>query len=451
MAMLRARWRFFWSQRSARRTGLAFVLALVALVTGIYLALPVDAQRHVADGLSTLTQNISAVGFGPILTVITVLCFIVSLALIVIPSHRKHSYLATAPSLILPVSVYLDAENQISAGDIRRFTQFLMEHLDGRRANLFYFLDASATANSAKYQDLYRFGFRLVDVPHDPTGEGAVKEAVDREIDMHAYERALLGPPGQEFIIVTGDGDFVPLAYRLAALGHRVQIWATPLAASYRALATYIDVRVLDLTRILRELPDVAEGEETLYRAIKDTLRARDRVAHMRQNAEQKRAKFYGQVTGPLAPTLASVGYSGGQFRDCWIEILAALGVVQIDKGNSLPQSGTVKAEEAARLFYAIVCAAAQAAERLAAAHDEGIISTDAVAAELASHVSDIDTDDTARLRRFLRDQESRRRIHTRYFLRCAREFRLISFEDVSMAEDTIKVSSAPSPTASTS
>src|SRR5262245_64491536 len=112
------------------------------------------------------------------LTVVVALCVLLALGLLLLPSYGRHTYLSTAPSNIPPVSVYLDAENQLSPETIRRFVQFLIEHLDGRRADLLYFLDASMTANGPKYKELYRFGFRSVDVPHNPIGEGSVKYAV---------------------------------------------------------------------------------------------------------------------------------------------------------------------------------------------------------------------------------------------------------------------------------
>ncbi|MGZ3676132.1 MAG: hypothetical protein ACXVCO_17650, partial [Ktedonobacterales bacterium] len=110
MAMLRLRWRFFWSRRSATRTALALALALVALLASLYLAFPANGQRQILDGLLTAVQSVAALGAEPLLIVIIVICFACSLALIFVPSYRHHSYLATAPSIIPPVSVYLDAE-----------------------------------------------------------------------------------------------------------------------------------------------------------------------------------------------------------------------------------------------------------------------------------------------------------------------------------------------------
>lgn len=439
MSALHLRWKTFWSRRSRPRTNTALFFALVALLGCAYLALPAGGQGQALNALLTVMRGAASVGPGPVVAVSAVLCAVVSMVLIFVPSYRRHSYLATARSIIPPVSVYLDAENQLSVAAIRSFTQFLMKHLDGRRSDLLYFLDASQTANGDKYKILYRFGFRPVDVPHSPTGEGTVKEAVDREIDMHAYERALLGPEKQEFIIVTGDGDFVPLVYRLVAQGHRVQIWASPIRETYRALEKYVGVTVLDLTRILLELPDVSDGEDAIYRAMRSTLTSLEKVVHQHTTAERKRTNFYGGLGGELRPQLAGVGYSYGQYREYWVEHMSALGLIQTHDGKSLPQPGGAEPADAARHLYAMVNAAAGSLQRLATTREDGIISMEDVATDLASQPFDADSDDTAPLRALLLGQPEKRRLHARYFVRCARALGLVAFQDVSYANDTIR------------
>ena len=89
-------------------------------------------------------------------------------------------------------------------------------------------------------------------------------EALDRELAMHAFERALLGPDGQLFIIISRDGDFAPLIYRLVALGHRVEIWASSPSEAYGEVQKYLNattdgglvlpVEVIDLAKHIPEL-----------------------------------------------------------------------------------------------------------------------------------------------------------------------------------------------------
>jgi NYN domain len=475
MVALGLRWRYFWSRRSRRRTALALTLAVVALLALIYLALSPDGQRQVVAGLFSVFQGVSSLGLIPVLVMCVALCAALSVALIVVPSYRRHSYLATAPTIIPPVSVYLDAENQLPAAAIRPFTEFLMKHLDGRRADLLYFLDAARTANGEKYKTLYRFGFRPVDVPHDPTGKGEVKEAVDRELAMHAYERAILGPPEQEFIIVTGDRDFVPLIYRLAALGHRVQIWAAPVHESYRVVETYLGVNVIDLSHVISELrvasPDGAPaterrsahlarpapppkpssvprrvpaptvalqaGEEHLYFAVAETLAAYDAALAGPRSDSSRNGRFHALMRGTYGPRLAGVGYSVGNWLDFWLEHLIALNVLVRVGGQAFPKRGSSNAEDAARSLFAMSKAATRAALRIGAEHDDGLVRMSEISAALANDPSLFD-ERAAPLFKLLAVENGTRIAPVRYFVRSARALDLLEFDDVPDSLDLI-------------
>lgn len=478
VAMLRLRWRFFWSRRSGRRTALALVLALVALLASLYLALPADGQHQVTDGWLTAVQSVSALGAGPLLAVMVVFCFVASLAFIIVPSYRRHSYIATAPSLIPSVSVYLDAENQLSEPAIRPFTELLIAHLDGRKADLLYFLDASQTSTTPKYKTLYRFGFRPVDVPHDPTGKGAVKEAVDRELAMHAYERALLGPPQQEFIIVTGDADFVPLIYRLVALGHRVQVWATPIREAYREVEAYLGIHVVDLSRALlqhtispqpqvvatplhspkqkrRRLPHprqsqpwqpprvaapaslAQQGEQQLFYAVTGTVAAHTEALRRFGTDVARNKSFRSLMSGKFSPRMADVGYSVGNWLDYWLEHLIALGVLVKVAGFAFPQRGSTSEEDAARSLFALSQAVANAVAAIGAVHEDGLVPMKDIAAALAANSSSF-TGGAAALLKLVSDDNDRRIASARYFVRSARALGLLDFEDVPALLDTI-------------
>jgi hypothetical protein len=177
------RWRFFWSRRSRTRVTWSIILALGAVLALVWLVLRSSYSGRPSDLVSSGTTVIGQLDPRLALGSCVALLALLSLMLIFAPDHRKHTYLANAPSLVplvsvSLVSVYLDAENQLATQGIRPFTRFLMEHLDGRRVDLLDFLDASQTARGEKYKELYRFGFRSVDVLQDPTGKGTVKEAV---------------------------------------------------------------------------------------------------------------------------------------------------------------------------------------------------------------------------------------------------------------------------------
>lgn len=495
MAMLRLRWRFFWSRRSGKRTTLALVLALLALLSSLYLALLASGQRQIIDAFLAAIQDIGALGAGPLLIVTILLCFAFSLALIITPSYRHHmSYVSPAPSIIPPVSVYLDAENQLPESAIRPFMKFLITHLDGRRADLIYFLDASQMSHGPKYKTLYRFGFRPVDVPHDPTGEGVVKEAVDRELAMHAYERALLGPPGQEFIIVTGDADFVPLIYRLVALGHSVQIWATPIRKAYQVVQTYLGVKVVDLSQVIPELkitsqplptanppfpPDKSSlpaakpslptpktplssskrkrrrpriaapislmqpGEKQLYYAVAETIAAHAEASRRFSIDNAKNSSFHSLMHGAYGLRTVGVGYNMGNWLDYWLRHLVVLGLLQKVDGLTFPQRGPTTEEDAARSLFALSVATAAAA--IAAKHDNGLVRVREIATILAENSASFEGSAAVLLKHIAADGD-RRVLSAHYFLWSARAVGLLQFEDVPESLDLISRPRLPTP-----
>ena len=241
MKTLRLSWQGFWARRSRARivlTGLLMALTLLAIV---WLVLPSEWQRQARSGSAFVARWVSSLDTRTLLVALIGLCFVEGLALLFVPSYRKHGYLATAPSLIPLVSVYLDGENQHPERAIKPFMLYLKKRLNGSRADLLYFQRATTTARTAPYRTLRLSGFQPIDVPHDPTGKSTILEAVDREIAMHAFERALLGPEKQLFIIISQDGDYVPLIYRLVALGHHVEVWALRPAGAYSEAQKYIN------------------------------------------------------------------------------------------------------------------------------------------------------------------------------------------------------------------
>lgn len=483
LAVQRLKWRYFWSRRTPWRNTLALILALAIALIIIYLAIPHNAQAWVNSAWQTATQFIASLDRVIMLATVAGLLCLTGLGLVFVRPFRRASYLATAPSAIPPITVYIDAENQLSVATIRAFKRFLMEHLNGRRADILYFMDAAQAANGPKYKELYRFGFRPVDVPHDPTGKGEVKEAVDKEIAMHAVERALRGPKKQEFILVTGDGDFVGLVYRLVALGHQVQVWATPIREAYRTLATYLDVNVLDLASVISERqtraarpraiasklstprsskpvkppvvdkfeqpnspvistgttsPDVLaySGEEQLYQAIDKTLRTCSRIESQPRSDQDKNQRFRALLGGKLSPWLAGVGYSAGNRLDFWIDHLVTLQVLAQRPGKVFPTVGATSAEAAAKAMFAMANAASQAVI-VTPVRDDGLVHMSEVATVLGDMLTESET--VGPLRQLVEGSGARRATHTRYFVRCARALGLIEFDDVPDSWDMIR------------
>ena len=486
MSAFRVRWRFFWSRRSPRRMLVALALAVVALVALLSLALPASGWNLLTTALMTITHIALKVGVAPVLGVGVALCFALSLILLFMPSWPRRNYVA-------PVSVYLDAENQIATEFIPAFTEYLIKRLDGRRADLLYFLDASLTATGARYKLLYRVGFRPVDAPHDPTGTGAEKQAVDRELAMHAYERALLGPPKQTFIIVSADTDFVPLIYRLAALGHHVQLWATRIHTAYRVVESSLGPQAFTIVNLSERIPGMAPpqpsaassapapamqqqqrsrksayrkrvaarrkaefdsaraavapdipaptslsepGEKRLYYAVAETLAARAE-ADTPGADNVRNGRFHLLLQKRYAPRMASIGYDAGAWVGYWVDHLVALGVL-VKKGHlAFPERGATDVEDAARSLFALAQAVARAAARVGATHADGQARISQIAAELAGESVPAD-ETTLRLLRFLVPGDKLRIAPVRYFVRSARALGLLAFDDVPESYDVI-------------
>lgn len=480
LAMRRLSWRHFWARRQRWRIALAVICGLAALFIVVYMVIPSDIQRQVNETLLATVGIIGALKPAVALAAIAGLLAILCLILIFARSYHRASYFAASPSAVPRISVYIDAENQLPEYAIRGFTKFLMEYLDGRRADLLYFLDASRTATGPKYKTLYRFGFRPVDVPHDPTGTVSVKEAVDKELALHAYERALVGPQKQEFIIVTGDQDFVALVYRLAALGHHVQVWATPILSAYRTLATYLDIDLIDLSHVVAESESSSQrkptslqkakparekarrkpattpritlddpslslqeptllseaGEQQIYRAVVRTLKVREDCEARFTNPAQRANSFRAKLGGELAPRLAGIGYSAASKIDYWIDHLTATGA--LGKQGTFPKVGTASPMQAAQALFIVAQLAAQAAMALDREHGDQPFSTSDLANELLAHQGE-ERGAVHNLLQLIARNNPRRATHARYFVRTAQALGVIEFEDAPNSVDLIR------------
>lgn len=262
---LRWRWRVFWDTRSGWRTVWGLILAIPPLLALIYLVLPSGDQTQVVAALQTMGQALGETGLRAAVEVALVGSALASFALLLAPGYHAYPYLHS-PTRAIPLNtVYVDAENINDRGIMDALVDYLRRGYLVRksvddRTDLLFFMDATHTGAREtqnpegepgrksklnwKYEALYRNGFRLVDSPHNPTGRAKMLEAADREIAMHALERALLGPEGQEFIIASGDGDFVPLIYRLVGLGHSVQMWIWGETSAYDVVAGYLPLTI---------------------------------------------------------------------------------------------------------------------------------------------------------------------------------------------------------------
>ncbi|MGH2479228.1 MAG: NYN domain-containing protein, partial [Ktedonobacteraceae bacterium] len=341
-----------------------------------------------------------------------VACALASFALLFAPGYRRYRYLSLPTSAIAPITVYVDAENinlpHIMDALIQHLRRdFLQGSRAKTRADLLFFMDSTHTGarnepDPAKpggmrrsrlnwqYEALYRSGFRLVDSPHNPTGQAKMAEAVDREIAMHALERALVGGGLREFVIVSGDGDYAPLIYRLIALGHQVQVWMWGQTQAYREVAHYLPLTVHDLsasadaqgaadaasatpsdkprpTLFTPRTPPVVTFSpvdiNALYYAIDNTLELCETIKSSVAQPSARLGKLNAALGDTMKHSLIAVGYAGKGSSSSWLRCLSALHALRWTPGD-VPAGGTSSADDAARQFFKTALAAAQAASR---------------------------------------------------------------------------------------
>lgn len=259
---VRERWRHFLSQRPRWRLQVAWLGALLAVLLGALAFVPASFWQLVGDAGNSATGLMAQLGDRAIALGADVALLVISIVLFTVPRGRTPAYLSNRPGAIASTSVYLDAENQATSPQAAQaFVTNLRAELGGKTADLIYYADSMRIARSSvqnpkdlraqqryhAFRVLYRFGFRPVDVFHRTVGVSPEKNIVDIELALHAYQRALIGPGLQEIHLVSADGDFVPLIYRLKALGHTVHLWADvsePVSSALTALPDYLDVKV---------------------------------------------------------------------------------------------------------------------------------------------------------------------------------------------------------------
>lgn len=500
------RWRFFWMSRSRARTVSALALAAPALLAAIYLALPASDQRAVAQAAQSAAQGLGYEGLTILVECVLIVFALSSFALLLAPGYRLYRYLPLPSSKIAPVTIYMDTENfSVETTDTatnKQMMQFMVNHVraylalqfaNGRYADLLFFMDASHVGEKGdsaatkvslrgaklnwRYELLYRSGFRLIDSPHSPMGTNVIHEAVDKEIAMHALERALLGPERQEFIIIAEDGGYVPLIYRLLALGHSVQIWSPDgVIGAYVTLTAYFaeaQFKILDLSREAGKAKRTATSHEQdsaattsptpkrvsparmsdlvfrpsappavtfaqaemnqLHYAIYNTVDLCEWIARHIPSADTRTKVLNESLGGVMKRHLAAVGYEGQGSSTSWLKALDALDALTWT-GKGLPTRGSAVPEQVAQRLYALALAMAWAATQAPIPQDDNTLTTQAIRDRfmVTAPVAD---DTKAHTARTALDG-----LGVMYLLRCARALGLLEFDDVAVSRALIKL-----------
>jgi hypothetical protein len=284
-------------------------------------------------------------------------------------------YLALRPRLkiyppaIAPISLYFDNENQpIAVGQLPAFIAYIRSYIKGSRADLFFYADVNLPHNNRIYGTLRRAGFKEIEIFHKGAGRSKVQNAVDIELALHVYERALLTRDHQHIVLIAADRDYIPLLIRLRELGHEVSVWGRSLSPALKAIAEEIGITVWEFGKQFAdaipanppaiapqqtaaaaslEKPVLSEqqrhaGMEQLQRAITLTLdiihMARQQVA----DAGSLRALILARLAGQTS--LVEVGFEGRHRATHWLTTLTALDVLRHSGDPPMLDAGGVDA-----------------------------------------------------------------------------------------------------------
>lgn len=474
-------WRHFWAQRSRARLILAVVCIVAALVAVGFVYIPAAWLAQAGISLQVAGAYLLSFGGRAWLFAAGGVLVVCALLLVVLPRRKPHPYWALGPSAIASVSVYVDAENQLQKWElvrpfVRHLRKYLDDHLRGQRADLVYFADAGQPAHRPTYKELYRFGFRPIDVPHVPFDDEEVKDAVDMELSLHAFDRALHGRRQQEFILVTGDRDYLPLVFRLHALGHIVNLWAASPPPAFWAARDFLNnVQVFDLNEVFPRQLDVSESGVTapIPGALVSKRRAAKRrhkrsglaIAHRAVSsatviaspservtiaegiiytldvvnalnasagsAEKRRRLFPIRLGATQNNFLKRLGYEGTSRIECWIAELIALGVLRSETPGALLVQGDADPLLAANQMERFISEMSSAALELAHERQDRVITYLEISTHIGVSVMGHSTDSENPLRALVIAGAPKSGAHTRYLCLCARALGHVEFDEV--------------------
>lgn len=474
-------WRHFWAQRSRSRLMLAVVCVVAALVAVGFVYIPAAWLAQAVATLQMAGTYLLSFGGRSWLFAVGGVLIVCAVLLVVLPRRRPHSYWVGLPSAIAPVSVYIDAENQLQKSElvrpfVRHLRGYLDEHLRGRRADLLYFADAAQPAHRPTYKELYRFGFRPIDVPHVPFEDEEVKDAVDMELSLHAFDRALHGGRQQQFILVTGDRDYLPLVFRLHALGHTVSLWAASPPPAFWAARDFLDnVQVFDLNEVFPRELDVSESAVTApilgvqvakrkaakrrhrrsglavaHRAVSSatlptgpservtiadgityTLEVINALNASSGSAEKRRRLFPIRLGATQGNFLKRLGYEGTSRIECWIAELVALGVLRSETPGGLLVQGDADPLLAASQMERFISEMSSAALELAQERQDRVITYLDVSTRIGVSAVGHSTDSENPLRALVIAGAPKSVAHSRYLCLCARALGYVEFDEV--------------------
>lgn len=224
--------------RLRRRLWRAAPFLIAGLLAIAFALVPQPWRDAVAAALGVALAWLAALGALVAALALGAALLLAAVLFLFVP-RRTHPQATATVNGIAPVSVYLDIENgQVAATDARELMNLIREVARRRPTDLLFY--GNAEPKSERYSQFWRHGFRPIDVPYKQLGKGTATNIADLGLALHAFERALFGPPSQTVVIISQDQGFLPLLYRLHALGHSVAVWARDVQDSYKDVAKYL-------------------------------------------------------------------------------------------------------------------------------------------------------------------------------------------------------------------
>lgn len=461
MVVVAKRERAIERSRLNRRLSRAIPLLIAGLLAIAYALVPQLWRDAIASGLGVTLAWLAGLGALVIALAVGGVLLLAAILFLIVPL-RTHTRPAATVNGIAPVSVYLDIENgQVTAVDVRELMEKIRETAKGRPTDLLFY--GNAEPKTEKYKQFWRHGFQPIDVPYKQLGKGTATNIADLGLALHAFERALFGPPGQTIIIISHDQGFLPLLYRLRGLGHSVAVWARDVQDSYKDAAKYLAgvtwTNLVFASMQDQAAPALASADVASHGKPQARVPAAPGSRHVASNTlaaptlatialamESTRACIQGLEGKPnavkrLRPALGEVeqhildriGYTkfstASSRVECWLDHLAALGVLIGVAPLILPAPGPTSPDAAAALYGRFLAEVVEVVEYLADGMNRATKLSE-VGARVGAAASPAAEPALAPLRALLAQGNARGQQHARYFCQCARALGMLDFND---------------------
>lgn len=442
--------------RLRRRTWLSASLLVIGLLAIAFALVPQPWRDIVATALGVALAWLSALGVLIVALAVGIGLLLAAMLLLLVPRRTPPQASATVNG-IAPVSVYLDIENgQVAAAEVRELMKRIRAIALGRPTDLLFY--GNAEPKTENYRQFWRHGFRPIDVPYRQLGKGTATNIADLGLALHAFERALFGPPSQTIVIISHDQGFLPLVYRLHALGHTVAVCARDVQDSYKDAAKYlagvtwtnlvfqstqeqapaVQAKPPSRTRTKAQPPSraarlpqpIASGTLATVTLAMDATRDCIRDLAGKPNAAKQLRPALGGLQQHILDQIGYTKFSAASSRvECWLEHLRALDVLSSIAHGNLPVLGPTAPEDATALYGQFVREVANAAEQVAGA-DGGTAKLSDICARVIGASSPNAAPALAPLRALLAQGDHRGEQHARYFCQSARVLGMLSFAD---------------------